>query len=166
MSEDTAKIRLKLGGLEVEYEGKSSFLKEDLFSLLQKTATLYAESRGSIPAQPAGGANGAAAPGSQSSSLDHSTNTIASHLGGSTCTDLVMAAAAHLALVKGKGKFTRQEISDEMKGATTYYKVNMGGNLSKSLDTLVRGKRLNQVDKGTYALSASERSSIEAKLAQ
>jgi len=164
MSNGTAKIRLKIGGLEIEYEGKESFLKDELFNTIKKALSIYAENKDVIPAEPAAqsGAGAAARPGG----FDHSTNTIAAHLGVSTGPELAMAAAAHLALVKCKDKFARKEINDEMKGATTYYKTSMSANLSKSLDTLVKSKRLNQVAKGNYALSASEKKSLEAKLAE
>ncbi|MBW7996823.1 MAG: hypothetical protein FVQ81_09715 [Candidatus Glassbacteria bacterium] len=163
MSNGTTKIRLKIGGLEIEYEGKESFLQDELFNTVKKALTLYAENKELIPAEPAAQAGaGRAAP---LGGFDHSTNTIAAHLGVSTGSDLVIAAAAHLALVKGKDKFTRKEINDEMKGATTYYKTSMSANLSKSLETLVKGKRLNQVAMNNYSLSASERQSLEAKLA-
>jgi hypothetical protein len=105
-------------------------------------------------------------PGGGLSSLDYSTNTIAAHLNANSGPELVIAAAAHLAHVKKKDTFTRQEIHDEMKGATTYYKANMSTNLTKSLNTLVKNKRLNQVTKGMFALSATEKKALEGKLAQ
>jgi len=77
-----------------------------------------------------------------------------------------MAAAAHLTFAAKKDTFSRKEILTEMKDATTYYNANMSSNLGKALDTLVKAKRLNQVKVGVYALSASERSTLEAKLAQ
>lgn len=53
-----------------------------------------------------------------------------------------------------------------MKGATTYYKENMIGNMSKNLGSLTKGKRINQIAKDTYALNATERKQIEAKVAE
>ncbi len=164
MSDDTAKIRLKIGQLEIEYEGKSSFLQDGLFNLLEKTASFYAANKTSIPAEPA--AHGGPGTGSQGGGLDLSTSTIAAHVGGNTGAELAIAAAAHLGLVQGKDSFTRKEINNEMKGATTYYKITMTNNLSKSLETLVKNKRLNQVANGTYALSATEKHALEPKLAQ
>lgn len=166
MSDDTAKIRLKIGQLEVEYEGQASFLQDGLFNLMEKMVGFYAEHKASIPAAPPPAqTNGAGSTGS-TSELGRSTNTIASHLNATTGTEVTVAAIAHLALVKKKGSFTRKEILDEMKGATTYYKANMSGNLTKILDGLVKGKRINQVGKGVYALSAVEKKALETKLAQ
>ena len=63
-------------------------------------------------------------------------------------------------------KFTRREIDAEMKGATKYYTKHMSSNLAKSLISLVTAKRLNQVGKDSYALSATEKTTLEPKLAQ
>lgn len=39
MAAETAKIRLKLGSMEIEYEGTEAFLRDDLFNLLEKAAS-------------------------------------------------------------------------------------------------------------------------------
>ena len=166
MSDDTAKIRLKIGQLEVEYEGQASFLQDDLFNLMEKMVGFYAEHKASIPAAPLPAQTNGAGPTGSLGELGHSTNTIAAILDVKTGSDLAIAAAARLGLVKEKGTFTRQEINDEMKSATTYYKASMSANLSGSLDTLVKGQRLNQTAKNIYALSATEKKALETALAQ
>ena len=40
----TSKIRIKLGAIEVEYEGSEQFLKEELPQLLTAVSELYAKS--------------------------------------------------------------------------------------------------------------------------
>lgn len=166
MGDNTAKIRLKIGQLEIEYEGRASFLQDDLLNLMEKMVGFYTEHKAAIPADPPPAqTNGAGSTGS-TGDLDHSTNTIATHLGAKSGPDLAIAAAAHLGLVKKKDTFTRKEIIGEMKSATTYYKKSMLANLSKSLDTLVKAQRLNQAAKGVYALSAPEKKVLETKLAQ
>ena len=163
MTTDAAKIRLKLGQIEIEYEGRDSFLKDDLFNFVERCLSLYEKNKTLIESEPP--APAAQAPTQKLGSIDYSTNTIAAHLGVSTGPDLAIAAAAHLMMVKGQDKFTRKDINDEMKQATTYYKSSMSSNLTKSLDTLVKAKRLNQVSKDVYALSASEVKTLEPKLA-
>lgn len=166
MDNNPAKIRLKIGQLEIEYEGRASFLQDDLLNLMEKMVGFYAEHKAAIPADPpTAQTNGAGSIGS-TGDFDHSTNTIATHLGAKTGPDLAIAAAAHLELVKKKGTFTRKEIIHEMKSAATYYKGIMLGNLTKSLNYLVKNNRLNQVDKGVFALSAPEKKVLETKLAQ
>lgn len=163
MSTDVAKIRIKFGQTEIEYEGESSLLKDDLFNLAERYLSLYDKNK--ILIVPESAVSAVQVTPQQLGSIDYSTNTIAAHLEVNTGTDLVIAAAAHLMMVKGQKKFTRKEINDEMKLATTYYKSSMSSNLTKSFDTLVKAKRLNQVSKHVYALSASEMKTLESKLA-
>ena len=80
--------------------------------------------------------------------------------------DLVIAAAAQLTFVQQKDKFTRDDIAAEMKAAPIFFKQNMIGNLTATLNTLTKADRLNQSGKDVYALSSSERTSLEPKLAQ
>lgn len=165
MSDNLAKIRLKIGQLEVEYEGRESFLRDDIFSLMKKLIGFYSEHKASIPAAPLPAKTNSTGSEEPLSDLDHSTNTIAAHLDVKKGSDLVIAAAAHLGLVKKQDTFKRHEINNEMKGATSYYKASMSTNLSKLLNTLVKSKRLNQTTKGVFALSASEKKALETKLA-
>jgi uncharacterized protein YcbK (DUF882 family) len=166
MDGESAKIRIKIGAIEIEYEGKASFLQDELLDLVQNVVGFYAEHKAAIhidtPQEKAEKSDS----GGSSTHLDHSTNTIAGHLGATSGSDLAIAAAARLTFVKKREKFTHREIDTEMKSATTYYNKNMSSNLSSSLNTLVRGKRLNQVGKDVYALSANEKTTLEAKLAQ
>jgi hypothetical protein len=161
-----AKIRLKLGAMEVEYEGNSKFLQDDLPSLLQKLVGLYTEHKSEIPEELPAEEMKPVRHNRSKVALDHSTNTIAARLGVTSGADLVIAAAAHLMFVQNQEKFTRQQILTEMKAASTYYTKFMSTNLTKMLSGLVKSKRLNQVTNGEYAFSADERDSVEAKLAQ
>jgi hypothetical protein len=166
MEGESAKIRIKIGAIEIEYEGKASFLQHELLNLVQNLVRFYAEHKAAIPVDAPpdkpekSGSNGSSA------QLDHSTNTIAGHLGAASGPDLAIAAAARLTFVKKQDKFTRKDIDTEMKSATTYYSKNMSSNLSSSLNTLVKGKRLNQIEKDVYALSANEKVTLEVKFAQ
>lgn len=73
---------------------------------------------------------------------------------------------AQLELVQGKSSSTRAEILAEMKTASKIFTKNFGSNLSASLKTLVKAKRLHEGKPGTYFLSAAERKHIEAKIAE
>lgn len=165
--DDTAKIRLKLGVIEIEYEGKASFLEQGLPQLLSSVSEFYSNHQDAIPTEAEPPSNGEAKAIEKSSGLNlqMSTNSIAAHLGVSTGPDLIMAAAAHLAFVAKKETFTRQELLNEMKTATTYFTSNMRSNLGSSLDGLQKAKRLNQPRTGVFALGAAERTSLESKLA-
>lgn len=166
MNAEEAKIRLKIGAIEIDYEGRASFLKDDLINLLGKVVAFYADHKSAIPTSEPIEQVQAAKPRGVPIDLDQSTNTIAARLGGTSGSDLVIAAAAYLTFVKKQDTFTRAEVLAEMKAVTTYYTKFMSTNFSKMLSSLVKVKRLNQVASGSYALSAAERTAVEAKLAQ
>lgn len=152
------KLRCKIGSIEIEYEGSISFLKDDLTNVIEKmleAVTPHAEIEAS---------KGSAAPGTKTS--DDSTNTIAGYLSAKTGGDLVIAACAHMTFSKGQDVCSRQDILTEMKEAATYYKASYSANLSKTLEALVRGKRLNLASRNNYALSPPERQKMEELLAE
>lgn len=166
MSEDTAKIRLKMGQLEVEYEGQASFLQDDLFNLMEKMVGFYAKHKASIPAAPLPAQTNGAGLTDSTGELDHSTNTIATILGAKTGPDIVVAASAGLTLVQGKDRFSRKELLTEMQTAASFFKATYRNNLSKYLQGLVKADRLRLVGQNTYAISANEKKALETKLAQ
>ena len=168
-----AKIKLKVGSMELEYEGDPEFLTGGIEALLETMGGLVGKVPAETPPPPAhaatsqpASANGGAAPTpAQSGAVSFSTNTIAAHLDAKTAPELIICALAQLELAQGKRSSTRNEILAEMKGATTYYNGNMSSNMSKNLGNLTKGKRINQIAKDTYALSANERKQLEAKVA-
>lgn len=162
---EIAKIKLKVGSMELEYEGNPSFLTGGIEALLVTMGSLASkEPKELIPvellAQPQSISFTASAPS------NFSTNTIAAHFNPKTGPELVICAMTQLELVQGKQSSLRSEILAEMKSATAYYNENYSGNLSKMLVNLTKGKRINQIAKDTYALSAGERKLVEAKLAE
>jgi hypothetical protein len=92
-------------------------------------------------------------------------NNIATKLGVKTCTDLAVAAAASLVLVKGSKSFSRSDLLAEMKAATSHYKKNHSSNLGKSIQSLLKGNRFNEPKANHYALTLNERSRLESALA-
>lgn len=160
----TSKLRMRVGTAEFDYEGPIEFTQEfikDLFSHMEGLAPTMAPAVSPAVSPlppPLTGSNSPQIP------LLH-INTVASKLSVKTGPDLAVAALASLQLVKGSDKATRNEIHEEMKAASSYYQANMSGNLSKILKTLVTGHRFNQISQNTFALNASERTSIEQKLA-
>jgi hypothetical protein len=150
-----ASIRIKLGQLEVEYQGDASFLKKDLLETVKELLALQIVEQSS--SENGGGAGGR---------FDHSTDTIANILGAKRGPDLMMAAAAHLHFVKGKETFTRKEIIAEMRTASGHWKSSYLANMTTNLNGLKSKERLRQISQGTYALSNKERQALGAKLAQ
>jgi hypothetical protein len=157
-----SKMRIKMGEIEVEYEGSEDFIKQELPEILGAVSKLYqnsglVRSAASIPiaAQPTGTA-------SPIQSL--SVTTIAAKLPCKSGPDLILAAATRLSR-DGVTSLSRQSILDEIKLATGFYKATYRSNLSNYLLTLVKEGKLQETAKDTYALSASTKTEIEAKLA-
>ena len=164
MNENTAKIRFKIGQLEIEYEGREYFLKNDLSNLLNEMVGFSKEHSATQFADTSPYSKEDVTSTDKDYGLDFSTTTFASRMKATTGTDLAMAASAHLTLVKGKKTFTRADIRTEMKEATSYYKTSMTSNLSASLKSLVKSNHLNETASGTYALTANEKDRIEKLL--
>jgi len=154
----TSKIRIKLGPIEVEYEGSEDFLKEELPRFLEAVSNLYKQS--GLPAMSPAGASGGGAP-----QLQGTTGSIAAKLLCKTGPDLIMAAAARLTFVAGQETFNRKDLLKEMKAAKAYYKTSHRDNLTGSLNGLTKDGKLLEIAKDTYSLSANSKSELGAKLA-
>jgi hypothetical protein len=94
-----------------------------------------------------------------------SPGNIAAKLSCSKGPDLVLAATASLTLAKNQEVFTRQQIMDEMKAASSYYKSSYGGNLTTLINSLIKAGKLLERTQGQYALSANSRGELESRLA-
>ncbi|WP_440641198.1 hypothetical protein ACSHT2_08665 [Bradyrhizobium sp. PUT101] len=97
--------------------------------------------------------------------FDLSTDTIANILGAESGADLIIAAAAQIHFVQNKQRFTRKEITAEMRTAPAHFKEAFLNNLSKYLAGLTKADRLRLVAADTFALSSKERQDLQAKLA-
>lgn len=163
-----ASIKLEVGPLSVNYKGTQDFIDDGLTALIQNVLDAT-EAAGLALDSPTTGDKSVQPPEhtqSPSSPIQHvSTSTIASKIGASSGPDLIVAALGHLELVKGTSPAQRQDIAEEMKGASAYYKNTYVSNLSSYLTGLVKKGTINQVGTKTYALTAAERSKMENLLA-
>lgn len=164
-----ARIKLKVGSMELEYEGDPSFLTGGIEALLvtmgglaSKMPEELAPSTSPIQTQIVQGST----PLATSTTFALSTNTIAARFEAKTGPELVICAMAQLELVQSKASSTRAEILAEMKSATSYYNDGFSSNLTKTLSNLTKSKRINQITKNIYALSATERKHVEVKVAE
>jgi hypothetical protein len=161
----TSKIRIKLGQIEVEYEGPEEFNKQELLGLI-KTVSELSKTAGLAPLAAADSltpASTGALP--EKHGMQMSTSTIAAKTKSKKGPDLVLAAAASLAVMKNRNSFTRQEILEEMKTATGFFKTSYGGNLTVHLTGLVKSHKLLEISPGRYALEANTRTELESQLA-
>jgi len=163
----SSKIRIKNGTMEVEYEGTDEFIKNDLIKLVSSISELPKKT--DQPPQGEGlitpkGASQKDEKSKSAKSLGTTAN-IAALLNCKKGPDLIIAACAHLTFVEGKSSFSRQEIIDQMKPASPYFKTGYIDNLSNYLNSLIKAKTLNEVSKGVYNLSADAQKDLKGRLA-
>ena len=160
---DISKIRIKMGEIEVEYEGTESFLRDELPELLAAVSKLHHDSAGASGDRSKKVRNG----GGPKEDLKGTTGTLAGKLSCKVGSgkELITAAAARLTFVLNKDSFTRAELLAEAKTATSYYKKGVANNLSNTLDGLVKSDDFTEIAKGTYSLSATKREELETRLA-
>ena len=156
------KIRIKLGAIEVEYEGSEAFLKEELPQLLAAVAELHSKSKFVADTTTPPEENRVQTPDSP---IEATTGTIAAKFAVKQGPDLILAAAARLTFALGKPTFSRQQLTDEMKSATAYYKQSYMNNLSKYLNRLMKDGKLLEPATGTYSLSATTQTDLRTRLA-
>lgn len=160
MTEEKARIRVKVGQIEIEYEGDPAFLKTDFIETMKEVVELREK-------HPTAGLASPTAPSVVPviGNTTLTTDTIATILKAEKGADLVMSAAARLHFAMAKLQFTRQEIIDEMRTAPGYFKESYVANLSNYLNTLTKADRLRLTGTDTYSISVKEKAALEAKIA-
>lgn len=164
---NTSKIKIKLGAIEIDYEGSETFLKEELPQLLAAVSELYSRSRQTTIESDLSKSDPVISTDKSESTqrkIEATTGSLAAKLSVKSGPELVLAAAARLTFVLGTETFSRQKLTDEMKTATAYYKSTYTKNLSQSLNSLVRDGKLNEPSQGNYALTASSIKDLEQKI--
>ncbi len=154
------KIRIKMGPIEVEYEGSEGFLKEGLPKLIERVHELHGKTESE------GGPQGTAPSVPGGTVPKSSTASIAAKLGCKSGPDLLIAAGAHFTFSKGLETFTRKQLLSEMKTAKAYYRKSYRANLTSHLNGLVKAGKLNEPSNETYCLGVETRKSLEARLAK
>jgi hypothetical protein len=159
-----AKIKIKVGQIEIDYEGDAGFLKDGLLEICKELTQLHEH----IPAprQPQEQSQSSIAAVVGKSAGKHSTVTIATVLGAETGPDLITVAAAYLHFSGGKVEFTRGQLLAAMKTASGYWKETYSNNLTAALDRLTKADKLRVVKDDTYSLPAKEITRLEAELAK
>ncbi|HKP11749.1 MAG TPA: hypothetical protein VJZ91_06545 [Blastocatellia bacterium] len=165
-----AKVRIKAGPVEFEYEGETELGLADIKDLFTHIETLFkvpvlAEGgQAHVASAPLPAGNGAGVSTLLSSGQKLHINSIATKLGTKTGPELAVAAAASLQIFEQKETFTRTELLEAMKKATMHYKDTMSGNLTSIIKSLL-GPKLNQISDGVYSLTAEAYQDLVGKLA-
>lgn len=160
----TSKIRIKLGAIEVEYEGSEAFLKEELPQLLAAVSDLHSKSGGSPSFHGDAGSSENSGATTGGKKIEATTASIAARLQAKSGPELIMAAVARITFALGQDVCSRQRISQEMKSAASYYKKTYMNNLTRYLDVLVKDNKLNEPSSGNYALTAGAKAELESRL--
>lgn len=157
-----SKIRVKIGAIEIEYEGTEEFIKNNLPNLLELLLYFSPEDEFVESEEKEEPLPETIDPAKKK--LEMTTNAISAKLNVKTASDLVIATCAHLTFVKGADSYKRSNILAEMKTANNYFKKSYTNNLSKSLKTLVKNGRIIERSKDTYALDSDEKKKLEKEL--
>ena len=158
-----SKILIKVGMLEVNFEGSEEFIKNELLTMLGKVKDMFSiEQVSQIPPptqiQPTYMPDTGAA-------LKSNVKAMALKLNAKTGPDLVIAAAAHLTFVEGCEEFSRKQILANMKKAKGIYKNSFGSNLGQALNILVKNGKLNSTGTDSYTLPQEVREELKIQLA-
>ena len=162
----SSKLRIRIGEVEIDYEGTEEFLKQELPQLLKTAMELHNAAGGASAAEKVEkrkAAGGHEPVGSNVPTL--TTGSIAAKIGAKSGSDLLLAAAGHLVFVKKTEPFSRAQLLSEMKGATAYYQKNYGTNLSSYLKTALKDGPLSETARNAFTLKASARTDLEKRLA-
>lgn len=151
------RIRIKLGLMEVEFEGSEEFLKAELLELLKAVSLLAKDSGISLDK------NAGSRP-HDISKIDFGIGTVAQKLGVSTGPALAMAAAARLTLSGEKDKFSSKDLAGEMRKATAFFKEGHASNLGNSIRTMVRNGDLNDAGGDLYSIPAAKLEDLKLKI--
>ncbi|MEL7683770.1 hypothetical protein AAG594_05475 [Citromicrobium bathyomarinum] len=158
------RVKIKVGSVEVEFEGEGEFARSGALDILKEVIRLAPDASWPVFERDrrAGtlGVVDAATP-----NRDLTIATIAAHFDPKGTQDLIQCALAKLQIVDGANQATKDEIWECIKGATGYFKSSMNRNFPRDLGRMVKSKKVNEVASGTYSLTALTRKELEAMVA-
>lgn len=133
-------MRVKFGSVEIECEGEETFVKSQILFMVEKFSKMdIPETATSIDSvKKIGGSSVSVA-------------TIAQKLNETDGSGILFASCIYLTN-SGKTSFSRDEIINSAKTATTFYKNSIFKNMSAYLKTLCKAGKLNDVGSGNYSL--------------
>ena len=160
----TSKIKIRIGAIELEYEGSEEFLKQELPDLLEAVVKLHDKS-GVVTqnSQPAGQGSGGNS-NQNNKPLEMTTAAIATKIGGKSGPELAFAACARLGFIEARDRFSRKEILNEMKNASSFYKKSYNSNLTSILNGLMSADKITEPAKEMYSLTQTSKDTLASNL--
>lgn len=151
------KFRLRLGNIEIDWEGDTEFLKSDLPAVLTSIkggldklgiAEAIVRDERKPPVRLNSG----------------TTSSVAAKLSVSNGPELFLAALAKLQLVDSNAVASRADILKEMQSTKSHYKKSYGSNLSQIIASLMTNGKINEPKTGEYTLTHTEQARIAGVL--
>jgi hypothetical protein len=155
----TAKFRMQVRGVQIEWEGEASFLKDEIPTIVEKVVNAVRQ----LPDHDAS-ENESASAESKKTSRKFTTATMASKTKPESASQLFITALAKLQLSDGLDPASRNRIHDEMKTVSSVYNPNMLGNLTKTIKLLMDNGSINEPATGEYSLSPAKLAELKAKV--
>jgi hypothetical protein len=156
-------LKIKYADAEIEFTGEEAVAEKHLLPLVQALSKAFENSDHGTVRKTVKPDNGGGSSDPASTVL--TTSTAATKLVSKTGTGLV-TAAAYVLHTRGKDTVSRNELTQEMKGAKSYFKESYLKNLSNSIGTLVKNGTLLDQGNDTYALSVSSKGDLDKKFAK
>lgn len=167
MTNSVSKIYIKIGMMEVDYEGDPDFLNDGIEKLLEKMGQLAKENmfyqdsaftkidvvEKDFTSSDSGQKTKQLV---SSNKIEFTTSMLASHSGATTAVELALCAMAFLELNKGTKPNERSAILSEMKTVSSVYNTQMSKNNAINLKRLAKNKRINDLGSYKYALTKEE----------
>lgn len=164
-STELSQIAVRINRIEIEFKGSENFIETKLVDLLERLIKA-AESSAVIPAMPD---QRDAEPDSldiknqPKPKLSLSINSVIAKVGGDSCRAILLASAAHISLVQGKNRFTRDELVTGAKEASVY-KRDYSNQVSRDLSRLIKSGEIIENAKDVFCLSEAKKAEFAAKL--
>jgi hypothetical protein len=161
----STRIRIKVGQLEVEYDGTDEFIKHDLLQMVEHVIQLSDTAHLALEPYDTASESPAVQTAPVETALsDRTPNSVAAALHCDSGSSLLLAAAAYLTFVKGADTFDRGELLDTMREATRFYKGSYSNNLSGYLKTVLKQDDLRQIKEDTYSLGHQAEERLKGEL--
>lgn len=161
-----SKIKIKMGLVEIEYEGSSSFLKEELIDLVESVSRLYQENKSSLEPGGGYGEDSIQSGSGNVGVIKGSSNEIAKKMSVKNGTDLIFACCVKLLFVNGVDTFNYNEIRNEMVSATNYVNAIMKKNFAANLKSLVKQDKISELGSKKYSIPAKEQEKVKSIIVQ
>ena len=158
------KIGIKIGNVEINYEGEESFFRDELPKMISSITVLMKDKDLCLPKPEATTSSPEKNTPGNGRKVDLSVANIAKKIGQKNGPDLVLAAAGYLTFVEGIESFTRGQLWAKMKTAPSLNHASFNNNLTKYINGLVDSGLFIQNAAGKYALSPNGLAKLESAL--